>query len=66
MENLVVTYNDGSKRPMRLDEQVQRLREILWEYNGRENVPCYENVTILIDGGMAGQCPALVQELVKD
>lgn len=49
MENLVVTYGDGSKRPMRLDEQVKRLWELIYEYNGRDKVPAYENVTVLID-----------------
>ncbi len=66
MENLIVTYGDGSKRPMRLDEQAQRIREMLYEYNGRDKIPAYDNVTLLIDGGMAGQAPALVQELCKD
>lgn len=49
MENLVVTYGDGSKRPMRVEEQVDRIREMLWEYNGRENIIPYENVTVLLD-----------------
>lgn len=49
MVNLVVTYNDGSKRPMRLDEQVTILRKLIWEYNGRENIAPYENVVVLID-----------------
>lgn len=49
MENLVVTYGDGSKRPMRLDEQVKRLWEMIYEYNGRDKFPAYENVTVLID-----------------
>ena len=49
MENLVVTYGDGSKRPMRVDEQVKRLRELIYEYNGRDKVVPYENVTVLID-----------------
>lgn len=59
MENLVVTYGDGSKRPMRVDEQVQRLREMLWEYNGRENIIPYENVTILIDNGSGGNASSI-------
>ena len=66
MENLVVTYGDGSKRPMRIDEQVNRLRELLYEYNGRDNVAPYENVTFLIDNGAAGQASAITQELAKD
>lgn len=49
MENFFVTYGDGSKRPMRLDEQVQRLWELIYEYNGKDKVPAYENVTVLID-----------------
>lgn len=66
MENLVVTYGDGSKRPMRIDEQVNRLRELLYEYNGRDNVAPYENVTFLIDNGAGGQASAITQELAKD
>lgn len=50
---------------MRLDEQVQRLREIIYEYNGKENVAPYENIMLLIDAGNGGQAPALAQELVK-
>lgn len=66
MENLVVTYGDGSKRPMRVSEQVDRLRELLYEYNGRDNISPYENVTVLIDGGSGGQASAITQELAKD
>ena len=66
MENLVIRFADGSKKPMRLDEQVQRLREIIYEYNGRENVPYYQNVTVLLDNGTGGQAPAIAQELCKD
>lgn len=66
MENLVVTYGDGSKRPMRVDEQVQRLREMIYEYNGRNNIAPYENVTVLLDGGSGGQASAITQELAKD
>ena len=66
MENLVVTYGDGSKRPMRVEEQVDRIREMLWEYNGRENIIPYENVTVLLDGGSGGQASAIAQELAKD
>lgn len=66
MENLVITYKDGSKKPMPLEEQVQRLREIIYEYNGRDNTPPYEHVRVLIDGGMAGQAPYIAQELCKD
>lgn len=66
MENLVVTYNDGSKRPMRLDEQVQRLRELIYEFNGKEKVAPYEHVKVLIDAGAGGQAPSIAQELCKD
>lgn len=66
MENLVHTFNDGSKRPMRLDEQVDRLRQIIYEYNGKDNVPAYDNIMVLIDAGTGGQCPAIAQELCKD
>lgn len=66
MENLVVTYGDGSKRPMTIDEQVKRLRELLYEYNGKDKVPYYENVTVLLDGGSGGQASAIAQVLAKD
>lgn len=66
MENLLVTYGDGSKRPMRLDEQVDRLRGMIYEYNGRENIAPYENVTVLIDAGAGGQAYALAQKLMED
>ena len=66
MENFFVTYGDGSKRPMRLDEQVKRLWELIYEYNGKDKVPAYENVTVLIDSGSGGQAPAIIQELCKD
>lgn len=66
MENLVVTYNDGSKRPMRLDEQVKRLRELIYEFNGKEKTPPYEHVKVLIDSGSGGQAPSICQELCKD
>ena len=49
MENLIKRYEDGSRLPMTLEEQVARLREIIYEYNGRDNVPLYDNVTVLID-----------------
>ena len=64
--NLVTTYADGSHKPMRLDEQVAKIRQMIYEYNGREKGTPYENVTVLCDLGMAGQAPALAQELVKD
>lgn len=49
MENLVFTYGDGSKRPMKIEEQVKRLRQIIYEYNGKDNIAPYENVMVLID-----------------
>ena len=66
MENLIVRYGDGSLRPMKIEEQAQRIRELLFEYNGKENVAPYENVTLLIDLGTGGQAPAIMQELCKD
>ena len=64
MKNLVVTYNDGSKRPMRIDEQVQCLREIIQRFNGR-NV-AYDHVTVLIDAGSGGNAAAIAQLLCQD
>ena len=49
MENLIKRYEDGSRRPMTIDEQVARLRAILYEYNGRDNIAPYDNVTLLLD-----------------
>lgn len=66
MENLFITYGDGSKKPMRIDEQVKRIRELIYEYNGRDKVPPYENVTLLIDSGAGGQAQAIIQELCKN
>ena len=66
MENLVHLYGDGQKRPMTLDEQVQRLREIIYYWNGGDRVPAYDNVIVRVDAGMGGQAPALLQELCKD
>ena len=65
MENLVVTYGDGSKRPMRIDEQVARIRQLILYYNGFR-VPDYEKVTLLLDAGVGGQASAIAQELCKD
>ena len=65
MENLVVVYGDGSKRPMRVDEQCKRIRELLYEFNGRDKVAPYENVTLLLDGGIGGQSSAIAQNLAK-
>lgn len=66
MINLVTTYADGSHKPMRLDEQVNTLRRMIYEYNGRDKVSLYENVMVFIDAGVGGQAPSLAQELVKD
>jgi len=65
MENLIVRYGDGSKRPMRIDEQVNRIRQLLYEFNGRDKVVPYENVTLLIDAGIGGQSSSICQELAK-
>lgn len=65
MENLIKRYEDGSRRPMTIDEQVARLRAILYEYNGRDNIAPYDNVTLLLDAGTGGQAPAIAQELCK-
>lgn len=65
MENLVVTYGDGSKRPMRVEEQVRRIQELVYEFNGRDKVVPYENVTLLIDNGIGGQSSSIVQALAK-
>ena len=65
MENLVVTYGDGSKRPMRVDEQVERLRFLINAFNGKDS-PAYEKVTLVLDGGSGGQASAITQELAKD
>jgi len=65
MENLVVTYGDGSKRPMRVEEQVKRLQELVYEYNGRDKIVPYENVTLLLDNGIGGQSSSIAQALAK-
>ena len=51
---------------MRVDEQVQRIREMLYEYNGRGTAAPYENVVLLLDAGSGGQASAIAQELCKD
>ena len=66
MVNLVTTYADGSHKPMRLDEQVAKMRSMIYDYNGREKGTPYENVMVLLDAGVGGQAPSLAQELVKD
>lgn len=66
MKNLVVTYNDGSKRPMRIDEQVQCLREIIYRFNGYNKAVPYENVTVLIDAGAGGNASAIAQLLCQE
>lgn len=65
MDNLVITYGDGSKRPMRVEEQIRRIQELVYEYNGRDKVAPYENVTLLIDNGIGGQSSSIVQGLAK-
>ena len=49
MVNLVTTYADGSHKPMRLDEQVNTIRSMIYEYNGREKAAPYENVMVFVD-----------------
>ena len=66
MENLVHLYGDGVKKPMTLDEQVQKLREIIYYWNGGDRVPAYDNVKVFIDNGLGGQASAIAQELCKD
>lgn len=66
MVNLVITYQDGSHKPMLLEEQVNTIRRMIYEYNGREKGVPYENIMFLIDAGTGGQAPSLVQELAKD
>lgn len=66
MENLVHMYGDGVKKPMDIDEQVKRLRELIYYWNGSDRVPAYDNVKVLIDAGMGGQASAIAQELCKD
>ena len=64
--NLVQTYADGSHKPMPIDMQIKRLREIIYEYNGREKVPAYDNIMYLMDNGTGGNAASIAQELVKD
>lgn len=66
MENLVHLYGDGVKKPMTIEEQVQRLREIIYYWNGGDRVPAYDNVKVFLDFGVGGQAPAIAQELCKD
>ena len=66
MENLVHLYGDGVKKPMTVEEQVQRLREIIYYWNGGDRVPAYDNVKVFIDAGLGGQSSAVAQELCKD
>lgn len=41
------------KRPMRTPDQIAALKQLLLDYNGK-NVPDYDNITFLIDGGSGG------------
>ena len=66
MENLVHLYGDGIKKPMTIEEQVQRLREIIYYWNGGDRVPAYDNVKVFIDNGLGGQSSSVAQELCKD
>ena len=66
MENLVHLYGDGVKKPMTIDEQVQRLRELIYYWNGGDRIPAYDNVKVFLDAGLGGQSSAVAQELCKD
>lgn len=66
MENLTKSYGDGVKGPMTIEEQVKRIWELVWYYNGGDRVPLYENVNLYIDFGSGGQAPSICQELCKD
>lgn len=66
MENLVHLYGDGVKKPMTIEEQVQRLREIIYYWNGGDRIPAYDNVKVFLDNGLGGQSSAIAQELCKD
>lgn len=66
MENLVHLYGDGQKRPMTIEEQVKRLREIIYYWNGGDRVPCYDNVKVFLDNGTGGNAATFAQELCKD
>lgn len=65
MVNLFVKYGDGSKRPMKIEEQVDTIRKLLYEYNGRDKVAPYENVTLILDNGIGGQSSSIAQYLCK-
>ena len=66
MENLIKRYADGSLCPMTTEEQVSRIRDLIYEYNGRDNVAPYENITFLMDSGSGGQPYPAAQLLMKD
>jgi hypothetical protein len=65
MENLIKKFSDRTLRPMTSEEQVQRIREMIYEYNGRDRVPPYENIMLLVDAGAGGQPYPAIQELMK-
>jgi hypothetical protein len=65
MENLIKRYDAHTIRPMTSDEQVQRVREMIYEYNGRDKVPPYDNIMLMIDAGAGGQPYPAIQELMK-
>jgi hypothetical protein len=66
MENLIQTYSDGKVAPMTSIQQVQRVREMVYEYNGRDNIAPYDNVMLLVDSGAGGQPYPAVQMLMAD
>jgi hypothetical protein len=65
MENLIKKFSDRTLRPMTSDEQVQRVREMIYEYNGRDKVAPYDNIMLLIDAGAGGQPYPAIQQLMK-
>ena len=66
MENLITVYGDGSKRPMKIEDQVQRIREMIYDYNGRDNTAPYDNIMFLLDAGTGGGAPSIAQMLCKE
>lgn len=65
MENLIKMFDDHSSRPMTMAEQVQRVREMIYEYNGKDKVPPYDNIMFLVDAGAGGQPYPAIQMLMK-
>jgi hypothetical protein len=38
---------------------------MIYEYNGRDKVPPYENIMLLVDAGAGGQPYPAIQQLMK-